>query len=71
MKLFSWWKLLSSVGPAYSYFANAIKTVLIVKPEHLSIAQAIFADSKIQITSRGQRHFGAAVGTIESLLKNT
>jgi len=71
MKLLSWWQLLSSVGPAYGYFTNAIKTVLIVKPEHLSIVQAIFADSKIQITSRGQWHLGAALGGQENLLKNT
>jgi len=36
-----------------------------VKPEHLSTVQAIFADSKIQITSRGQQHLGAALGTRE------
>jgi len=36
-----------------------------VKPEHLSTAQAIFTDSKIQIISRGQRHLDAALGTRE------
>ena len=34
-----------------------------MKPEHLSTAQVIFADSNIQITARGQRHLGAALGT--------
>ena len=50
LKTFSWWQHLSSVGPDYGYFTNATKTVLIVKPEHLSTAQVIFADSNIQIT---------------------
>ena len=34
-----------------------------MKPEHLSTAQVIFADSNIQITARGQQHLGAALGT--------
>ena len=53
-KLLSWWQQLSSIGPDYGYFTNAAKTVLIVKPEHLPTANAIFADSSIQITEHGQ-----------------
>jgi len=64
-KLLSWWQHLSSVGPDYGYFTNAVKTVLIVKPEHLSTAKALFANFNIQITARGQRHLGAALGTRE------
>ena len=30
--LLQWWKLVSSMGPLYGYFSNAIKTYLIVKP---------------------------------------
>ena len=36
--LFQWWQHLSSVGPDFSYFPNAAKTVLIVKPENLAAA---------------------------------
>ena len=64
-KLLSWWQQLSSIGPDYGYFTNATKTVLIVKPEHLPTAKAIFADSSIQINAHGQRHLGAALGTKE------
>ena len=41
------------------YFTNAVKTILIVKPEHLTRAQQFFADTNIQITARGQRHLGS------------
>jgi len=47
------------------YFTNAKKTVLIVKPEHLSAAQTLFANTNIQITAGGQRHLGAALGSRE------
>ena len=36
---------------------------MIVKPEHLANAQSIFADTNIQVTARGQRHLGAALGS--------
>ena len=34
--LLQWWKLVSSTGPCYGYFPNAIKTYLIVKPQYIS-----------------------------------
>ena len=34
-----------------------------MKPEHLANAQSIFADTNIQVTARGQRHLGAALGS--------
>ena len=61
----TWWRQLSSYGPAYGYFTNAVKTILIVKPEHLTRAQKLFADTNIQITARGQRHLGAVLGSRE------
>ena len=36
-----------------------------VKPEHLSSAQTMFANTNIRITARGQRHLGAALGSRE------
>ena len=63
--LLTWWRQLSSYGPAYGYFTNAIKNILIVKPEHLTRAQNLFADTNIQITARGQRHLGAVLGSRE------
>lgn len=58
-----WWQKLQSVGPAFGYFPNATKTHLVVKPTRMAEAQAIFADTQMQITSEGQRHLGAAIGT--------
>ena len=40
--LLQWWKLVSSMGPRYGYFPNAIKTYLIVKPQCLDSATALF-----------------------------
>ena len=34
-----------------------------MKPEHLANAQSIFVDTNIQVTARGQRHLGAALGS--------
>ena len=52
--LLSWWQCLSSYGPAYGYFTNAVKTILIGEPEHFSQAQTLFANTNIQITVHGQ-----------------
>ena len=59
----SWWQLLSSLGSDYGYFPNALKTVLIVKPHLLPVANSIFGGTNVQITDQGQRHLGAALGS--------
>ena len=61
--LLQWWKLVSSMGPLYGYFPNAIKTYLIVKPQYLDSATALFQGTNVQITCLGQRHLGAAIGS--------
>ena len=61
--LHSWWNQLLRCGTEYGYFANAAKTWLIVKQEHLPLATELFADSGVQITVEGRRHLGAALGT--------
>ena len=63
--LHKWWQILSSLGPNFGYFSNASKTVLIVKPHLLTIAKSIFADTGMEITDKGQRHLGAALGSRE------
>ena len=37
-----WWDHLICLGPDFGYFPNAIKTCLIVKPQHLRKARALF-----------------------------
>ena len=60
-----WWKELCQSGPKYGYYPLASKTILIVKPEHRQIAEEIFGDSGVKITTEGERHMGAVIGTEE------
>ena len=73
--LLKWYRLLFKLGPSYGYFVNPTKCVLVVKPEHLDEARAMFAHSGVQIcsegakdcggevSSEGARHLGAAIGS--------
>ena len=58
----SWWDQLVQCGHEYGYHANANKTWLMVKEEHLTQAKTLFADSGVQITADGRRHLGATLG---------
>ena len=49
-------------GPSYGYFANASKTVLIVKSGRLEAAQRIFEGTGVQF-SDGARDLGGAIGS--------
>ena len=51
--------------PAYGYFPNDAKSVLVVKPEHLQEAESLFADTAVQIRTDGWRHLGAVLGSPE------
>ena len=62
-KLRSWWKILLDVGPKYRYFPKPSKTILIIKPEYKSNAAEIFDNTNLKITSSGQRHLGAVIGS--------
>ena len=48
------------MGPDFVYFPNAVKTCLIVKPQHL---RTLFYGSGVIITESGRRHLGSALGT--------
>ena len=58
-----WWEMVESMGPQFGYHPNPVKTWLIVKPEHLPLAENLFSGTGIQITIQGQKHLGAALGT--------
>ena len=60
-----WWDTLSESGPKYGYYPLASKTVLIVKEQFLSEARDIFGDSGVTITTEGERHMGAVIGSPE------
>ena len=62
-KVLEWWHQLSDLGPKYGYYPNPKKSWLIVKKGKEGKAKELFKDSGIQITSEGQRHLGAAIGS--------
>ena len=62
-KLLEWWHHLVSVGPSFGYFLNSSKTFLIVKPEYLSQAEFLFANTNITVTLQDQRYLGTALGS--------
>lgn len=58
-----WWEKLEAIGPQYGYHPNPNKTWLVVKPEHLPAAEEQFQETGVKITTQGQRHLGAAIGS--------
>ena len=60
-----WWDVLCCAGPQYGYVPLPKKTILIVKPEYKQKAEEIFANSEVKITTEGERHMGAVIGSKE------
>ena len=58
-----WWDELLDNGPALGYFPNAKKCWLITKPEREEAAKEVFGETMINITTEGQKHLGAALGS--------
>ena len=61
-----WWDHLLKIGPSYGYYPQPTKSWLIVKPDQLEQAREKFAGTEINITSDGERHLGAVIGTDEN-----
>ena len=60
-----YWDSLCQHGPAFGYFPKASKSVLIIKdPSLMEHAKTTFEGVDIEITCDGQRHLGAAIGTL-------
>ena len=55
--------MLCNAGPKYGYYPLPRKTVLVVKEEHEDLAKEIFRDTGVTISSTGERHMGAWVGS--------
>ena len=58
-----WWDHLVKEGPKYGYFPNAKKTKIVVKPSFIEEAKKMFAGTNVTVTSRGESHLGAAIGS--------
>lgn len=50
-------------GPSFDYFSNAVKNWLLVKPDSVDDANAIFDDTHISITTKGHPVLGSPIGT--------
>ena len=60
-----WWDRITTQGPHFGYFPQAKKSWLIVKAEHQQKANEVFRGTNIQITTEGERHLGAVIGSNE------
>ena len=60
--LLQWYENLEICGKKWGYLVNGSKSWLITKPEMEDKARQIFGD-RVNITTEGKRHLGAALGT--------
>ena len=51
------------MGPKFGYFREGSKPWIIVRENAKERAQTIFDNTKIKVTTDGQRHLGAVIGT--------
>ena len=58
-----WWNNLATNGPEYSYYTNALKSVVITKPTYLEEATKLFSGSGVRITADGERYLGMPIGS--------
>ena len=61
-----WWDILNEFGPKFGYYPKPSKTILIIKnPKDLELATELFNGTGIEITTSGERHLGAVIGSQE------
>ena len=63
LRLHYWWDSLVQLGPKYGYFPNTLKTRLLVKPDKMTEAEEIFADTAVRISAEGKHYLGGAHGS--------
>ena len=54
--LSKWWDKLTKRVPSYKYYMNAVKSLLIMKPDKENLARKFFNGTNIKITSTGTCH---------------
>ena len=65
MSFYNWYNHLSQEGKKYGYLVNGSKSWLIVKSDVLADeAKRVFGD-EVNVTTEGQRHLGAVIGSQE------
>ena len=66
LEMRKWWDILNVTGPKYGYYPKPSKTILIVKdPSNLQRAHEIFDQTGVKVTTSGERHLGAVIGSPE------
>ena len=63
IQLQNWWKTLCIPGPKFGYYPEASKSWLILKEKAKQRAFTVFKDTAFKITTEGQRHLGAVIGS--------
>ena len=63
VRLRNWCETLCKLGPKFGNFPEGSKSWLIVKEKVVQKAQSVFKDINIKITTEGQRHLGAVIGS--------
>ena len=63
MRLRNWWETLCRLGPKFGYFPERSKSWLVVKEKEVQKGQSVFRDTNIKITTEGQQHLGAVIGS--------
>ena len=57
-----WWDIMDKRGPAYGYYVNPKKSVLVLKERCYQEATELFRDTGVMITDEETRYLGAAIG---------
>ena len=63
LQLRQYWDTLEQAGRGYGYHANAAKTILVTKPEHLDRAREVFDGTGVTISAEGARYLGGVLGS--------
>ena len=62
-QLLRWWQDVTESGPMFGYFPKPAKSWLIVKPQYLDKAKAMFNGLNINITTDGHAYLGSFIGS--------
>ena len=62
-----WWQSLEKMRPTFGCHPNTLKCWLIVKPNKYEEAMEAFQNTGINVTTKGRRHLGTALGSSDFL----
>ena len=66
LRIKEWFLSLLEQGPAFGYFAEPSKSIVIVKPHHVEAAKTIFGNLNVQVTTSGG-FLGSYIGDPEGV----